>query len=366
MSELIEWGNLVQPRVFAPPLRESLDGVHTKGGDFDAKEMADILDRPTITGDAVEHYRQMADGRPAIVFCCNRRHANHVAEQFQAAGYRFEVIDGTIEDTERDRLIESLANGRVQGLVSVDVISEGTDIPVAEVAIMLRATQSLSLFLQQAGRVLRPAEGKEYGLILDHVGNALRHGLPHADQDWTLEGRKRKKRGPRDDVDDNINILQCPSCYQVHEPRPSCPHCGHVYEVRNSAPTQREGTLQEIVETEEDRQKRLKRAEYGRARSVEALVAAGMSEGQARHRIEARREKERLQTELRDLATEYQQLTGRTVLDAWGFGLSEIQKMTAKPLRQHIEAISEAMFSVRGLPANDNVPQPGEQARLLA
>lgn len=349
MAELIELGNLVPPRVFAPPLGASLDGVHTKSGDWDAKEMADVLDRPTITGSAVDHYGQLAPGKPAIVFCCNRRHATNVAAEFKAAGWRFEVIDGTLDDGVRDKLIAGLSSGAVQGLVSVDVISEGTDVPAAEVAIMLRATQSLSLYLQQAGRVLRPAPGKSHGLILDHVGNALRHGLPQGDHDWALEGEKkrRRKRGDEEPEDD-IKIAQCPKCYQVHEPMPACPHCGHVYETQFSAPKQRDGQLAEIQESEADIQRRKEKMKQGRARTKEELVQQGMSEARADHVIRARREKERQQRELRKLVDNWQAITQRSSVDAWGFNISDIQKMKPKQLRENIEKIGEALFSHSG------------------
>ena len=343
MEDLIESGSLVPPRIFAPPLRADLSSVHRSKGDLRTDEQADILDQPTIIGDAVNEYRKLAAHRPAIVFCCNVKHAKHVAEQFRAAGFKFYAIFGDMDDGERDRLIYGLADGSVEGLVSVDVISEGTDIPVAEVAIMLRATESESLFLQQAGRVLRPADGKEYGLIIDHVGNVMRHGKPHDDRSWTLDGRqKRGSNGEKGEA--AVKILQCPECYLVHDPAPTCPQCGHHYEARVFQPRHLEGELVEMVETDEERERRLARKEQGRAKDVDALVKLGHSKSRAEHIIAARQEKERLQAELKDLLVRWARQTDRTVNNGWGYGMSDIRTMKPKALRENIEKVSESLF----------------------
>lgn len=371
MGWLIDEGYLVPPKIFAPPLKADLSGVHMRGGDLRADEQADILDTPTITGDAIEHYAKLAPGRPTIVFCCNVKHAEHVAAEFQAAGWDFHTITGNMDDLERDRLIHGLANGAVQGLVSVDVISEGTDIPVAEVAIMLRATESLSLYLQQGGRVLRPvyAEGadlsdapgrlqaiadsdKQYGLIIDHVGNVYRHGSPQAEQAWSLEGTPPRKRGPRD-PDDNLSISQCPECYLAHEKAPQCPNCGHIYQSAISGPRYRDGELEEVQHDPEADARREQRRQQGRARDLESLKAMGMGTKRAQHIIRARQEKERLQNELRDLLMRHKEASGKAIAETWGYGLADVLTMKPKALKENIEAVSQALFHGA---ANDNQP----------
>lgn len=379
IGELIDDGYLCQPKLFSVPIRDggdSMSSVGRKGGDLDADQMADILDRPTITGDAVEHYTKHAPGRPAIVFCCNRRHAKHVAQQFRDAGWRFEVIDGTMEDRDRDNMIAGLASGELHGLVSVDLISEGTDIPVAEVAIMLRKTESEGMFLQMVGRVLRPvyapgfdldtlqgrleamaAGGKHYGLILDHVGNILIHGKPQDDRAWSLEGRKRKK-SQKGEPEEDIKIKQCPVCYHVHDPAPQCPECGHVYDViaTPTGPRQRDGELTEVEETETERKRREERRAQGQARTLEALQRQGMSEARAKHILEAREAKQRLQEELKTLL---QKWTERTTVDfavGWGCNFADVDRMKPKELRTRITEVSEALFTAAP-PANDNAQQ---------
>lgn len=347
MLELIEMGNLVRPRVFAPPLAVDLSNAEHKGGDFDPAAVAVLLDKPSVTGDAVEHYRKLAPGRPAIVFCSSVRHAEHVAADFRGAGFRFEIVTGDMDDDLRDERIMGLADGRLQGICTVDVVSEGTDIPVAEVAILLRPTESESLFLQQVGRVLRPAEGKEYGLVLDHVGNVSRHGLPHSDREWTLDGRKRGKGGKRE-IEQTIRVLQCPKCYLAHDPAPCCPSCGHTYEVQGREVEKREGQLEEVTEAP------VQRVATGRLQDMASMKAAGISTGRAAHILAARAEKDKLQNELRDLLVRWSKATGRGVRDGWGFAIADVRDMKPKALREHIETVGEALFLDA---ANDNREQ---------
>lgn len=389
MKELIADGYLVPPRVVAPPLKVDLSKVRRRGGDLDADQQAELLmANKEITGDAIEHYNRLAPGRPAIVFCANLKHAHAVAEDFRAAGWRFEVIHGGMLDTERDALIEKLADGRLHGLVNKDLISEGTDIPVAEVCILLRLTESESWYLQATGRVLRTvyadgfdlselegrlaaieASGKPFGLVIDHVGNSGRfidgkfipkHGLPHDDRDWSLNGRKKRKKKAAND-DEVVAIRQCPECYAVHDPAPACPSCGHTYKVRAIAPPKQvAGELQEVGDADAADRLAAKRAQAA-ARTVQELAATGMNERRAAHIVAAREEKVRLQNQLKELLKRWFDAAGRpqpaltASFDAFGFSSLEVMKMKPKALRESVERVTEEILRLQlGAPANDN------------
>jgi superfamily II DNA or RNA helicase len=251
-----------------------MDGVHKTAGDFNRAEIAERMDKPTITGDAVTHYAKYCDAQPCIVFCTGIKHAEHVAQAFNAAGYRFKVIDGTLSKDERARRVLDLSSGALQGLVSVDIVSEGFDLPCVSVAILLRPTASLSLHLQQVGRVLRPSPGKQRAVILDHVGNCRRHGLAEELRDWSLDGiRKRTKRGPQDDVQ---STRQCPQCFAVHTPSPNCPQCLHVYEIKDRIPDVVDGELEELKAREAIRGRK---REQGTAQTLEDLIRVGKARG---------------------------------------------------------------------------------------
>lgn len=393
MKELIALGYLLPPKVVAPPLKVDLSKVRKRrDGELDPDAQAELLMASReITGDAIEHYNRLAPGRPAIVFAANLKHAEAVAAEFRSAGWRFEVIHGGMLDTERDRLIEGLADGSIHGLVNKDLISEGTDIPVAEVAILLRLTDSESWYLQATGRVLRPvfadgydlgdleqrhaaiaASGKHFGLVIDHVGNSGRfidgefvrkHGLPHDDRDWDLKGRK-KRAGAKAANDDAVAIRQCPECYAVHEPAPACPSCGFTYKVRAIAPPKQvDGMLAEVqddVAADAAARAAAKRAQAA-ARTVQDLAATGMSIGRAEHVIAAREEKARLQQQLKDLIRRWYEAAGRprgaaaAVQAAFGFPSTDVMKMKPKALREAVERVTEEILRLQiGAPANDN------------
>lgn len=297
ITELIKLGYLVRPKVFAPPAQFDLKGIRkTAGGDYNQKQLAERMDTPTITGDAVAHYQRYLKGKSAIAFCASIAHAEHTAEAMRAAGVRAAAVSGKTPDDERRRMIADLGAGRLDVMASCDIVSEGTDIPSVTGALLLRPTQSEGLFLQQVGRVLRPADGKEHAVILDHVGNCLTHGLPDEERHWTLDGRENGERGPRD-KEPEINVRQCPECYSVHEPAPQCPACGHVYTPEERQIKQVDGELAEVTEAQREALKQKRRREVGAARTQDEFekIAAerGYSQGWVYKMMQIRKQQKR-------------------------------------------------------------------------
>ena len=277
VQELTEEGYLVPAEVFAPPMKADLSGVRTRLGDFDRHEIQERMDSRTVTGDAVEHYLRLAGGRPAIAFCTSVSHAQHLAEAFVEAGIPSESIDGSLSDKDRDAVLGRLASGETTVLTACEIVSEGFDLPVVEVAILLRPTQSLTLYLQQVGRVLRPSPGKASATVLDHVGNVERHGLPDADRIWDLDAVRRKRTG-------EAPVRRCPECFACHPPAPECPVCGHVYESPARASVAYvDGQLVKVTRESlfSDVRERMRRAhlEQGSCRTFEDLVALGVRRG---------------------------------------------------------------------------------------
>lgn len=290
--DLIDMGFLVKPIIYAPKEKLDLSHIRTVRGDYDIKQVSDLVDKPTITGDAVKHYMRICPGAPAVVFCVSVAHAQHVAEEFRKAGFRAYHADGSLEDDIRARILNGLGNGTVDVVTSCDLISEGTDIPAIGCAILLRPTQSLGLYIQQVGRALRTANGKSHAYILDHVGNVLTHGLPEEHREWSLDGEARKKRGKKEQ-EKTINVEQCENCYSINVPAPVCPVCGHVKKVKAIIPTAIEG---ELVQMTAEQIKRNRTVEVGRARTLEELERIekerGYKTGWAKHMFNSRKSKE--------------------------------------------------------------------------
>lgn len=188
IAELTRDGYLADVKLLTVPPPD-LAGINTVAGDYAIKPLARLMSSGRLVGDAVEHYQDHAEGRPAIAFCCSVAHAELVAERFRrAAG---------MPTRERDRIIGGLASGELQVVTSCALISKGLDIPDVGAAILLRPTKSLTLYLQQVGRALRPKADGRPALILDHAGNALRHGHPAELRCWSLKGRPAREAAER-------------------------------------------------------------------------------------------------------------------------------------------------------------------------
>tara|TARA_Y100001973_G_C5198248_1_gene335803 strand:- start:455 stop:2152 length:1698 start_codon:yes stop_codon:yes gene_type:complete len=222
IPELVEKGYLAPHIVFAAPNDLDLTKVRTIAGDYDPKELELRTEQADIVGDAVEMYRKHADGKPAIAFCISVKHAVATAKTFNEAGYKAAVIEGSMKTQDRDDVLEGLANGSIQVLCSCNVVSEGTDIPNVEVGILLRKTKSTGMYMQQVGRILRPLPNK-VAIVLDHVGNTEEHGFVDEHREWSLDSKKRSKRGLTAPA-----VQTCPVCFATFRPARVCPVCGHV------------------------------------------------------------------------------------------------------------------------------------------
>lgn len=243
-AELIQQNYLAEPCLYAPPTDIDMSGLQVRAGDYQKEELAKRVDKPKITGCAIEHYSKICPGVPAICFCVSIGHAEHVATEFKAAGWVAESIDGTMSDQERKHKIKALGEGKIHVLTSCDIISEGTDIPIVGAAILLRPTKSLGLYLQQVGRALRIYPGKTKAFILDHVGNCYRHGMPDDVRSWSLEGYKSNARGEASQG--GLKIKQCPKCFAVYRQGVvACPQCGHIPQTNGREVKQVDGELVE-------------------------------------------------------------------------------------------------------------------------
>lgn len=266
--ELIQQGHLTPYKYYAPPMVVNLDGVKTERGDYERNETAQRMDKPAVIGDAIAHYQRFATGMRAIVYCASRQHSQNTAEAFTAAGIPAAHVDGETPKEQRKQAIEDFRAGKLTVLTNVDLFGEGLDIPGIECVILLRPTQSLTLYIQQSMRGMRPDKLNPFktAIILDHVGNVFRHGLPDQDREWSLEGikKRRKDSGP------SVPIRVCPMCYSVHDPGPVCNICGFVYPVESRALVEKAGELKEIEYTPIEKKQR--KMEIGMCRTYADLL----------------------------------------------------------------------------------------------
>ena len=275
VDELIQWGNLSKYNYYAPPSKADIKSVRIQFGDYVKSELERAVDDDALVGDIVANYQKLADGRQTVCYCVSRKHSEHTAAKFRAAGISAAHVDGETHKAERDRIISDFRRKKLRVLCNVDLLGEGFDVPGMEAVILARPTASLTLFIQQSMRPLRPDPDNpsKVAVIIDHVGNCFRHGLPNAPQEWTLDSKPKKKRIRE------ISMHQCPKCYQVWmTAQRTCPYCGYVPPVAERKVKEEAGTLAKIDSLELLEKKR-KRQEVGRARSRQDLEDIALRRG---------------------------------------------------------------------------------------
>ena len=152
-----------------------------------SRKMAD-RDFNLLTGDErvrhiveqAEYYGYSGDRVKGLIFCSRIDESEELSRKFNALGYRTIALNGSASEEERAKAFERLAMDEKDAteemqpldyILSVEILNEGVDIVEVNQVIMLRPTESPIVFIQQLGRGLRKAEGKEYVVILDFIGN---------------------------------------------------------------------------------------------------------------------------------------------------------------------------------------------------
>lgn len=265
--------------LFAPSVGIDVSDVKTTAGDFNKGQLEKAADKPTITGDAVSHYKKLAYGKRAVVMCVSIKHAQHVADSYNQAGIPAASIEGSMTTEQRNKVLQDFERGVIKVITNVQLLVEGVDIPAIEVVQWLRPTQSLIVYMQGNGRGLRPHADKKHLIILDHVGNALRHGLPCETREWSLEGEQKGKRKKQDDEPD-INVSQCGSCFAVFKSGvDACPMCGAAVEKKERKLNEVEGELEQVDMEAVRAERKRARQEQGQANGLRDLIALGKRRG---------------------------------------------------------------------------------------
>ena len=245
MRDLINMGFLTDYRIFAPPSDLNLDGLKiTSTGDFSKPQVKKRAEKSHIVGDVVEHYLKLAPGKLGITFAIDVEAATEIAAKFNAAGVPAEVVSAKTPDKIRAEILRRFRRREILQLVNVDLFGEGFDLPAIEVVSMARPTASFNLYCQQFGRALRILDGKLIALIIDHVGNVVRHGLPDAPQVWSLDRRSAKAKSDAG----TIPMKVCHECTSPYEGfHKACPFCGYIAEpASRGKPEHVDGDLTEL------------------------------------------------------------------------------------------------------------------------
>ena len=353
-SMLLDQGFLVPMRFFGAPQQLDLSGVRTVRGDYDQQQVAELVDKPKLIGDALEHWQRIAKGRPTIAFCASIQHAEDVAEQFRAAGFKARAVSGETDASERQAAVAALGRGEIDVLCNCALYIEGLDQPAISCVMLLTPTQSLTRYLQAVGRGARPAPGKHDCIVLDHAGNIYRHGHPYDAREWTLDGQQKGRRKAANDNEDGVDrVSTCKRCFTIHLPAPTCPTCGFEYPVRARRLEQQDGELQEITADQLDAMRRARRALQGSAQTVDELVhKAGMSRPRAQKIVAAREAKAAQVAAIMDGLERIKAETGQGPFTALGVTFGDIRRMKPKELAALQLQIAEKLQRPREVVGN--------------
>lgn len=250
-DDLIASGHILPARVIGSDRGVDFSAF-AKGREYSVKDMEEAIGLRDLDGDAPSVFLSEFPTRgTAAVFCRSVVHAEKVSQDFEAAGVASAVLTGETPALERAGILADLKAERIRVVCCVDVISEGYDLPAISAVVLLRKTKSLSLFLQQAGRALRPSPGKTEAVIIDLVGNSLEHGHPCSARAWTLKGYSASERAAQKTEDgEDLSVRRCDECFAIHRTAPVCPYCGHEHTPDTRIPAVKARELREIEKAE--------------------------------------------------------------------------------------------------------------------
>lgn len=153
-----------------------LRGVAFERGRYVTSDLESVLTGDHVRAqrilDAVHEWVLDPSTMRALGFCVGVKHARFMADQFNAAGFPAVALDGASKPELRIDAVQKLRRGEIRAIFTVDIFNEGVDIPEVDTILLLRPTESATVFLQQLGRGLRWAQGKSVLTVLDFVGQA--------------------------------------------------------------------------------------------------------------------------------------------------------------------------------------------------
>jgi superfamily II DNA or RNA helicase len=173
--DLIDLGYLVPLNGFKVTLDLDLDKLKTRDGDFVKKQLSKLMNTAHVNRAIVQAWCEYGLDRKTIIFAVDVAHALALTEEFKAAGYAADHVNGAMKVRERKAALKRFRDGETKLLTNVEVLTEGYDDPSIEAVLFARPTQSHSLYVQAVGRGLRLYPGKTECLLLDCVGNTDKH-----------------------------------------------------------------------------------------------------------------------------------------------------------------------------------------------
>lgn len=282
--ELINEGLLCPVRYLTPDTPD-MAGIAHSGTEFSVSAASELMTKPKLVGNALDHYMEFGRGRAGVGFCPDIRAANVYAEEFKRAGLRTLAVSGESDDVLRLEAQEGLQNGRLDFVFNCKLWVAGVDISRIGYIADLAPTESLTRYLQGLGRGLRTDDDKDDLMYSDHAGNFYRHGDPLAEREWNLKGAGNGRLREAQEVP----VKQCPKCFAYVKSADVRCLCGHVFVPKRREIEQVEGTLKEVsLEQDAPAEKKPKNDGQWRFQTQQELEAEGRRRGIKRPALWAR------------------------------------------------------------------------------
>ena len=223
--------------------KADLSGVHIRGGEFRADELAAANDHAHLIEGSLDEIAQYAhDRKHVLVFSAGIEHGAHIVDAMRRRGWTADLVHGEMGGRERDAKIAAFKSGRVQYLVNAMLLTTGFDFPGIDCIVDYQSTKSVGLHVQKLGRGLRNVLAPGYELdtqegrlaainagpkpnclILDFAGNVERHGPIDMI-------RVKSKRAKGEDAISVAPVKECPKCHElVHASVMVCPACEYEF-----------------------------------------------------------------------------------------------------------------------------------------
>lgn len=173
----------------------------------DLIEQETYFNKGELIADACKTWEEYALGKKTLIYATTTDHCHAIVERFNNyfnGAYKFAYIGSKLSLKERQATLESYLYGDIDGLVNVNLITEGVDIPLVSCLSLQRFVGSPGLLTQIWGRGLRPKPDGSKLIILDHAGNALVHGSPRFEREYSLFPEVNSKNPPT-----KLNCFSC-------------------------------------------------------------------------------------------------------------------------------------------------------------
>lgn len=223
IEELVFKGFLATLRSKCTQAHFDTDTVKKRGGEYVENELQAIVDTPLNNQEVVSEVIKLAgDRRSWLFFCVGVEHAQNISACLNDRGIVADCVTGKTSKSERERIIADFKEGKIKALTNANVLTTGFDFPGIDLIAMLRPTMSTALYVQMAGRGLRPKQHTDHCLVLDFAGNISRLGPITNPLPPLPPGKKR--------LDIEPPVKDCPECAElVHPSVRSCPCCGYEW-----------------------------------------------------------------------------------------------------------------------------------------